>query len=211
MASNTATGTIIRIALQFLLNVRQRNQQANAPTYAQPGPGDIPPQQPHWEYRPDGSRVLVMPEQTIYGDNGGPSRVGDPFPTRDAAASAALREIYSYTMDENAEYAGRIYRNPDGTYSFSTPVSDGSDRSSSPENSPVPPGSIVVGTYHSHGAGFNPSDELFSPQDKLKATMSQQPSYLLTPMGGIFKYTPVTLLPPAEQVMYPQGRVTRLS
>jgi hypothetical protein len=74
----------------------------------------------------------------------------------------------------------------------------------------VPPGAVVVGTYHSHGAGFNESDELFSPRDKLKAAMANQPSYLLTPMGNLYKYTPVFLLPPAERAQFPQGRVTRM-
>jgi hypothetical protein len=212
--ANAATGMIIRIALNFLVNVRRRGATATAPTPAGQHlrPGDIPPEQPHYEYRPDGSRVLVLPEQTIYGGNG-PSRAGTPFPGPDQAAAAGLKEIYGRSMDSGHEYAGQIYRNPDGTYSFSPPVTDRDPDNSTPSKSPVPPGATVVGTYHSHGAGTvagYETDELFSPTDKVKATFSHQPSYLLTPRGNLFKYTPVDMLPLADRARFPTGRVSQI-
>jgi hypothetical protein len=208
--ANTTSGLILRIALQYLLRVRRRKGATSAAPYLRPG--DIPPEAPRWEYRPDGSRVLVMPEQTIYGGSG-PSRAGQPFASPDQAAIAALKEIYKPSMDTGYEWAGNIYRNPDGTYSFSPPVTSRSPDESYPHQSPVPRGAEVVGTFHSHGGGSldgYETDELFSPDDKLKATLTHDPMYLLTPRGNLFRYTPADLLPPADQVRFPYGRVSRL-
>jgi hypothetical protein len=185
------SGMILRIAIQFLIQVRQRGAAASAAPYLKPG--DIPPEPARWEYRPDGSRVLVMPEMTIYGGTG-PSRAGQPFNTQD-------------------EWTGNIYRNPDNTFSFSPPVTSRSPDESYPNQSPVPAGREIVATFHSHGGGsldgFE-TDEIFSPDDKLKATLSKDPMYLLTPRGNLFRYTPADLLSPADQARFPYGRVGRI-
>jgi hypothetical protein len=208
--TNASSGLILRIAIQFLLAVRRRGDGGSAAPHLKPG--DIAPTPARWEYRPDGSRVLVMPELTIYGGTG-PSQAGKPFPSADQAASAALKEIYGPSMDTGYEWAGNIYRNSDGTYSFSPPVTSKSTDESYPGQSPVPTGREIIGTYHSHGGGsldgFE-TDELFSPDDKLKATLSKDPMYLLTPQGNLFRYTPADLLSPADQARFPYGRVTRL-
>jgi hypothetical protein len=120
-------------------------------------------------------------------------------------------------MDNNVEYAGNIYRNPDGSYGFSAPATRGSPNFSDPSDSLVPEGAVIVGTYHSHAAGdphtagTGPSDELFSDEnDKMKAALSHKDSYLLTPQGNLYKYTPVDNLPPGEQERFRRGKVTAL-
>jgi hypothetical protein len=66
---------------------------------------------------------------------------------------------------------------------------------------------VKVGSYHTHAGGFNPTDEFFSPQDKLKATLSKTQSFVGTPQGKVLKYTPVNLLPPEQQADNPTGIV----
>jgi hypothetical protein len=165
---------------------------------------------------PDGGSVFVLPEITVHGLPGG-SQVGHYFSSPDAAARAALVEIYGPSMDNNVEYAGNIYRNPDGSYGFSAPATRGSPNFSDPSDSLVPEGAVIVGTYHSHAAGdphtpgTGPSDELFSDEnDKMKAALSHKDSYLLTPQGNLYKYTPVDNLPPGEQERFRRGKVTAL-
>jgi Domain of unknown function (DUF4329) len=157
----------------------------------------------------------VLPEITIYG--GTPVKPGTPFSDPDAAARAALTGIYQTTIESGREVGGRIYRNQNGlSYSFSPPVVSSNNENVRVEDSPVPSGVVVVGTYHSHGAGASPltwvSDEFFSPDDKFKATISraEKPSYLLTPLGQLFKYTPVDMLAADLQTQYPKGLVARL-
>jgi hypothetical protein len=223
MSEAAGSGTIIRIALAFLRAVRQRGLLADVGAAGAPGryvggrlldPGDIAPEESHVTHDADGNPVTVLPEITVYGtvhsDAGVPSRAGVHFHSPDEAAAAALKEIYARTMDEDHEFAGKIYRNSDGSYSFSPPVTIGSDRESDANLSPTPPGAPIVATYHSHGVGHLPTDELFSPDDKLKATLGHKASYVLTPSGGLFKYRPIDLLPIDEQARYPTGRVTRL-
>lgn len=64
-----------------------------------------------------------------------------------------------------------------------------------------------VGTYHTHAGAFAPTDEEFSPDDKLKATLGKELAYLGTPYQRIIKYTPVNLLPPDLQDKYPLGKL----
>jgi hypothetical protein len=217
--AENGNGTIIRIALRFLRTVRSRARRPGFTTVVEVdrlgrklSPGDIKPEQPKIVTDPDGNSVFVLPETVIFGPTG-PSRAGEPFPTADAAATAALKEIYRSSIDRNEEFAGNIYRNPDGSFSFSPPHSIGSSKVSDPHRSPVPSGSPVVATYHSHAAGELPTDELFSPgitDDKGKASFANKPSYLLTPSGHMYKYTPELLLPPEDQARFRGGRVTRL-
>jgi hypothetical protein len=148
---------------------------------------------------------------TFYGFAPGyQSKAGKPFPSADAAAIVALEEIQDVSLNDNLEYAGRIYRRSDGSFSFSPPAR-GENASSDPSMSPVPASVTVVGTYHSHAGGFNPTDELYSPDDKLKAEMATKVSYLLTPRGNIFKYTPGSLLPVDQQQPDGLGIVTDLT
>jgi hypothetical protein len=64
-----------------------------------------------------------------------------------------------------------------------------------------------VGTYHTHAGAFASTDEEFSPQDKLKATLGKELAYLGTSYQRILKFTPVDLLPKNLQQLHPVGRV----
>jgi hypothetical protein len=45
-------------------------------------------------------------------------RPGDPYPTASAAAVDALLDVYAISRSTNLEYAGRIYQDPNGTFSY---------------------------------------------------------------------------------------------
>ncbi len=132
---------------------------------------------------------------------------GDPYPSADAAAIDALLDVYGRSVATNREYAGRIYRNGDGTFSYTPGLTD-SQRfpqsnnpnydccasSSSPGN--VPAGTQNMGSFHTHGpydpgktnTEFSPPDiSFYTYQDKL-------PGYLAGTnaqgTGVILKFTP---------------------
>ena len=115
---------------------------------------------------------------------------GDPYPTADAAGAAAIANINPRSISENKEYAGRIYKNQSGSYSYTTPV-PGTGDVSSPGG--VPSGATNAGMYHTHGAydaKYGAGNENFSPDDKFWADFEGVPSYLGTPSGAFKKYEP---------------------
>ena len=68
---------------------------------------------------------------------------GDRYKTRDQAASAAVRDINDTSKRQDREYAGRIYQNRDGTYSYTPPNAGNAHKSvagSPPEAAPEFPG-----------------------------------------------------------------------
>lgn len=67
------------------------------------------------------------------------------------AARAALRRANPKSIRECIEYGGLIYRASDGRYGFSGPV-PGTSTSFEPSAAPIPPGTELVGDYHTHGA-----------------------------------------------------------
>jgi hypothetical protein len=107
------------------------------------------------------------------------SKAGDPFPTPQAAAVAALLEAHSRTRSTGLEYAGRIYQNPDGSYSYTLgrtfsqvdptiPNRNCCPGFSTPGD--VPAGTRDVGSFHTHpdepargasSADFSPADVMF--------------------------------------------------
>jgi len=109
-----------------------------------------------------------------------------------------------------------VYKNPDGTYSYTEPRQGTFNRS---QPGPVPPGTKPAGDYHTHGAPdpAHPEDEDFSNYDKdtLDDPVSNpglQPGYLGTPTAKIKKHIPrpgkprkgpVTLIYKREQVDCP--------
>lgn len=115
---------------------------------------------------------------------------GDPYPTADAAALQAIRDINRTSDLEKAEYAGRIYQNPDGTYSYTAP------RTLDPP-SPIhsyfgscPKGTTSAGGYHTHPPYEKYDSNHFSDKDISNADSEQKPSYLGTPSGDVKKYDP---------------------
>lgn len=128
-------------------------------------------------------------------------RAGSVFPTAEAAASAALEDINPASIQKNIEHAGRIVK-VSGGFTFTAPQT----LNRSDDSSPGPRVSGSIGTYHTHAGAFEPTDEIFSPQDKLKATLAKELSFLGTPRRRILKFTPMDLLGP-DASSFPQGKV----
>jgi hypothetical protein len=143
-----------------------------------------------------------------------PAGTNGPFATQDDAARAALRAANPQSIRDNREYAGLIYRGTDGKYYFTGPV-QGTDQGANPKNAPAPPGTQVVGDYHTHGPyatqdpvtgaaiptndpskdAFNADN--FSTTDKRGiasdgAGIPGYAGYLGTPSGTFRKYDPAT-------------------
>ncbi|MDL5367279.1 DUF4329 domain-containing protein [Xanthomonas sp. NCPPB 2654] len=119
---------------------------------------------------------------------------GDCYPTKDKAGANAINDINYTSIREGAEYAGRIYRNPNGTFSYTSP-----SRGSMAGSSPGPVGPNSVGDYHTHGANDPGYDnENFSNPDITGITADNAAAqngnigYLGTPAGKIKKYDPNT-------------------
>jgi len=122
--------------------------------------------------------------------------VGDSYQTIDRAGIAAVTGVLVQSVTENREYAGVIYRNWDGTYSY-TEASPGTEFYALPGNAPW--FHKEVGIYHTHGqAGSNKDTENFStpgPDGIGDTGLSDElgiPNYLGTPHFAIKKYDPCT-------------------
>jgi len=120
--------------------------------------------------------------------------VGDSYTTINLAAVAALDDYIGASIQTNREYAGVIYRNWDGTYSY-TAANIGSDRASDAGDAPM--FHTEVGVYHTHGAPEPGKDaENFSrpgPDGRGDTGLSDDlddPIYLETPTLAIKKYDP---------------------
>lgn len=116
---------------------------------------------------------------------------GDRYRTVDAAGIAAVEDINPTSIKENREYAGVIYQNFDGSYSYTLPM-PGTSHTSNSGDAPIL--NKLVGDYHTHAACDPDFDnENFSPSDTIKNSEKNVPGYLGTPSGAIKKYTPPRL------------------
>jgi len=122
--------------------------------------------------------------------------VDDEYQTIDQAATAALDDYISISIQTNREYAGVIYQNWDGTYSY-TAANRGSNRDSNAGDAPW--FHDEVGIYHTHGASEEYKDaENFSTPgsegigDEGLSDELMEPNYLETPHLAIKKYDPCT-------------------
>jgi RHS repeat-associated protein len=50
---------------------------------------------------------------------------GDSYPSVDAAAIAAMKDIYAPSIQYDREYDGELYKKPDGSYSYTEPKQEG--------------------------------------------------------------------------------------
>ncbi|MCC7517509.1 MAG: DUF4329 domain-containing protein, partial [Pseudomonadales bacterium] len=113
---------------------------------------------------------------------------GDSYPNADMAGWAAVNDINHQSVREGREYAGRVYENADGSYSYTEPNPGTKDSSTPPS---VPDGTQNAGRYHTHGANDPGYDnENYSDTDKQNAEDEGVPSYLGTPSGDTKKYDP---------------------
>jgi len=103
----------------------------------------------------------------------------------------AIRDILDKSICEHREYAGALYKNPDGTYSYTRPRPSGL-AGSTVHPSDIPTSGQMAGDYHTHG-GYDPGydNENFSPGDKDGNDAEGSdglPGYLGTPKGAIKIY-----------------------
>jgi len=126
---------------------------------------------------------------------------GDKYKDLNSAASDAIGDINPRSIAEDTEYGGWIYRNPDGSYSYTEPVPGSPDGLSMP---PLPPGKKreECSSYHTHGA-YDPkydysrknrnwpdANEDFSPTDTYYDAKAGTPGFLGTPKGKKKRYDP---------------------
>lgn len=112
------------------------------------------------------------------------------FATQPQAAYAILSAINPISVSRNREHGGSIFRNPDGTYSPSESVIEGTPHSVAYNpHDLVPPGTRATADWHTHGA-FDPNyvNEFFSPQDIAFSHHYGIDGYLGTPQGRMFEY-----------------------
>ena len=111
------------------------------------------------------------------------------YPTADEAVKPLLKALNPVSIRDHVEYAGRVYKNPDGTYSTTYP-NKGTLAGSFAGKWPT--GTQNAGDYHTHGA-YDPEydNENFSPGDKEGNDDEGVPGYLATPGGTFQKYTPI--------------------
>lgn len=141
-------------------------------------------------------------------------RPGDKYASLQCAGWQAIWDFNTLSRHQNLEYGGFVYRNPDGTFSYTDPHAAGNSgigtRDSIPNfwNIPIPAGTNRVGWYHTHGAydpGINLTDntpggpsynwhldlnEVFSKSDRDISDYIHGPGFLGTPRGTTEMYTP---------------------
>ncbi|MFG6429799.1 RHS repeat-associated core domain-containing protein [Roseateles sp. LYH14W] len=81
----------------------------------------------------------------------------DCYATIEDAGVTAVQDINPTSIKSGKEYAGRIYQNANGTYSYTKPNPGGETWSRA-----GPMNANTVGDYHTHGARLSESDNYFS-------------------------------------------------
>jgi RHS repeat-associated protein len=127
-------------------------------------------------------------------------RPGDKYPNAKCAGYNAVKDYNQTSIDQNKEYGGFIYENPDGTFSYTDPSVNGNagigDDRSIPRfwQIPIPAGTQYGGWYHTHAAGVGEPNNDFSPQDMdisdLPGKLQGLPAILGTPKPEIRMYLP---------------------
>lgn len=114
--------------------------------------------------------------------------VGDEYRTIDAAGIAAVSDVLSASITQNIEYAGVVYRNWNGSYSY-TAGNPGTENTSYAGDPPW--FHTEVADYHTHSADDeNGLAEIFSPADMQGNDEQHIFGYLGTPRLAIKKYDP---------------------
>nr|WP_307733504.1 DUF4329 domain-containing protein [Duganella violaceicalia] len=113
---------------------------------------------------------------------------GTPYASQVEAARQATNDVIVQSILQNQEYGGMIYKNRDGTYSYTPPRNGGSDAVDPGGPQACPAGKIPKAYYHTHGAyDRNYDSENFSPADINYANRNNIDGYVGTPNSN-FKY-----------------------
>src|SRR5437588_11496832 len=83
-------------------------------------------------------------------------RPGKKYPSRDCAGYDAVTDIMLLSHIIGWEYGGRIYKNPDATYSYTDPVTQEDPHQVDTGLAPLPAGTTQAGTYHTQQAANQP-------------------------------------------------------
>ncbi|MBC3874909.1 DUF4329 domain-containing protein [Undibacterium sp. LX15W] len=139
---------------------------------------------------------------------------GDPFKTARAAAIDVIKTINPQSKKENKEYGGKIYKDKDGSYKATKPVTH-AEGGFQPSAVNVPKDAKAVGDFHTHGEYSikdkktgevtvtadpkrdNRDSDNFSDKDKAgiwndSGNNSEYKGYLGTPSGKIREFDPST-------------------
>jgi hypothetical protein len=165
-----------------------------------------------------------MPERSIHrrssptahrrGVRGAPPSPADQhgsWTNANQAAIAALDHVNPFSVRDNLEYAGRIYRRGPCDFDFTGPIR-GTAGTSHPYDAPAPRGTVVVGTYHTHGdySILNPDGSFtrssrpaegehecdrfaqgdYEAHRRMGGTNQHYTSYLGTPSGAYLSWNP---------------------
>jgi len=197
-----AEDSLIKYARDESAGAANWNPALHPRTSAPPNPG--------WFAPTDGASGETSSIRTAQNNNvagqtsdvsAGNSKPGDPFPTGHAAAVAASLAVYAISRSTHVEYAGRIYQNADGTFSYTQRLTESQRHPDIPNRNcclssgdpgKVPEGTVDMGSYHTH---HNDSSADFSMRDKMFYTdEDRRPGYVAgTNRQGnaeILQYTP---------------------
>jgi len=118
---------------------------------------------------------------------------GDKYKTQDEAGYEGACEINPTSISENLEYAGSIYQNDDGTFSYTNPEPGIDSESSNPMKSLPPDGRRATAWYHTH-AGYDEAmgagNFRFSPNDRAFSNATKKPNYMADPYNNAHRYAP---------------------
>ena len=120
---------------------------------------------------------------------------GDPYKTANAAAVAAINDIFGLTASSGVEYGGRVYRMPNGKYSYTTPAKGNKANMGKVPPPICPEQGTNGGIYHTHpntptasnGTG-NPN--IVSSGDEYWSDKENVPAFVGAPNGNVLKYVP---------------------
>ena len=120
---------------------------------------------------------------------------GDLYRTADRAAISAIRDIYPLTAASGNEWGGRVYRLPNGKYSYTAPSEGNSKNMGKVPSLDCPNGGTNEGMYHTHpnvktAANGTGNPNLVSGGDQVWGDKEGTPMFVGTPNGNILKYTP---------------------
>jgi hypothetical protein len=110
-----------------------------------------------------------------------------------AAGIAAACDFNGKSISENLEYAGFLYQNPDGTFSYTNAYPTDED-SSSPWQALSNYSQDPVAWFHTHGA-YNPTmgvwNYLFSRNaDRPFSDSTGKPNFMADPRNNVHRYDP---------------------